>query len=329
MHIASKTKKQHFISQAELGLNALNSEADKKDRKIYSFSIKDREAHSVLLDKKSGYKISDKLFYKKDLFSFHVLDKKYRLNFETLFGEYESAVSSHTTSLLEKIEKSNPDIGLEIQNLFICKFLNFFRNPYAIKMALHVSSSMRGKIIPTDGELQKVLRVVLDGNNPKQKDLCAQLGVSEKDYRDWLAVIFHILSLKDRGENFLETLAKALFENSYTLVHVHRYTSERCLVSDKGYIDPVSQEGCTAFDFNLTSWAFIQYKFIHFESYLANFSADTIARYKKEHSFVKPSYSLNNLDALDIYNKTVVYQSHKNVFCAAPSIYGVNVQAPE
>lgn len=328
MHIANDTKKQHFISQAELGLNALNSEADKKDRKIYSFSVKDREAHSVLLDKKSGYKISDKLFY-KDLFSFDVLDKKYRLNFETLFGEYESAVPLHTASLLEKIEKSNPDIGLEIQSLLICKLLNFFRNPYAIKMALHVSSSVRGKIIPTDAELQKDLRVVLDGNNPKQKDLCAQLDVSEKDYRDWLAIIFHILSVKDRGENSLVAIAKSLFENSATLVCVNRYTTERCLVSDKGYINTVLKDGITEFSFNLTSRAFIQYRFINFESYLANFPTDTIARYKKEHSFVKPSYSLNNLDALDIYNKTVVYQSHKNVFCAAPSIYGVNVQAPE
>jgi hypothetical protein len=128
MNFINETKNQHFISQIEQRLNASNPNAEFCNQKVYKLQILDREKHQVTEGRLA--KIGNALSL-NDLFSFDVIDKKDRSNFETLFGKYESDLEKHTTALLSKINVSGADLKDEIVNLFLSKFLNFIRNPGA------------------------------------------------------------------------------------------------------------------------------------------------------------------------------------------------------
>ncbi|MBQ0641246.1 hypothetical protein, partial [Proteus mirabilis] len=74
MNLIDLTKNQHFISQTEQRLNAINPFDKDKNKKIYSFSLIDRESYSIKLDSLNGFKISNTLSL-NDIFSFDVLEK--------------------------------------------------------------------------------------------------------------------------------------------------------------------------------------------------------------------------------------------------------------
>tara|TARA_R110002020_G_scaffold117006_1_gene267700 strand:- start:770 stop:1198 length:429 start_codon:yes stop_codon:yes gene_type:complete len=132
VNFANETKQQHFISAYEQGLNSLNPNALKRsNKKIYSFTLKDRQSQSFKLDNQKGTSIDSSLSA-FDLYSFDMIDKDIRLNFEDLFKKYESLLEINTTSLLSKILKKDNNVKDEIYYLFFIKFLNFIRNPYCI-----------------------------------------------------------------------------------------------------------------------------------------------------------------------------------------------------
>jgi hypothetical protein len=84
------TANQHYVSQAEQRLNSLNPHAALRNRRIYSFTLVDREALALSLDSSQGRLISKNLA-SRDLFSFDVIrDNTSRFKFETLFQQYEA-----------------------------------------------------------------------------------------------------------------------------------------------------------------------------------------------------------------------------------------------
>jgi hypothetical protein len=121
------TKKQHFVSQVEQRLNAINPQARNENKKIYSFRLLDRESYKLALDKEKGCKITDSLSL-IDIFSFDVLEKNFeRYNFEKLFHQYEYDIKINIESLISKISKCQADLKSEILNIFASKFINFIR----------------------------------------------------------------------------------------------------------------------------------------------------------------------------------------------------------
>jgi hypothetical protein len=97
------TRNQHFVSQVEQNLNALNPASRNRKFRIYSFRITDRENYKIELESPRGHLVSSTLSM-LDLFSFDVPDgSRLRMNLEELFHKYEENVEVHTKTLIEKL----------------------------------------------------------------------------------------------------------------------------------------------------------------------------------------------------------------------------------
>src|SRR3954469_23962511 len=145
----NETRNQHFLPRVEQKLNALNPNAKNKNLRIYSFKVLDRENYSLTLESENGKPINNNLSL-FDLFSFDVSgDSRLRMNFESLFQNYETNIEVHTKSLLSKLNSPTSDVKTEIIDLFAAKFLNSVRNPFSIAKVLD-TFPMLAKYEPTD-----------------------------------------------------------------------------------------------------------------------------------------------------------------------------------
>ncbi len=327
MDLQGGTRNQHFVSQVEQRLNAINPSANEKNQKIYAFGLVDRESYKIKLKCDRGFKI-DKTLRFNDLFSFEVLKKESaRYNFEKLFHQYESDIKTNTQSLISKLPIAGADIKAEISDIFVSKLLNFIRNPYSIKKVLNTFPQMTD-VHPTNPVHQRNFERVLNGRKPQQKYLCEQLGISELEYANWLSSIFLLLTPLEEGQpNFFEQIVKGLYENpdTYIMVFLYTYNDKTCLLSDSGYSNPLpEEEEHMAFDFNLCSKAFIRYMFMNIDSLAPdNASKEPIERLKSRQKSINVYPIVNNLDKLGQYNKRVVYQCFNTVFNSSTECYGL------
>src|SRR5690348_4275784 len=211
--LENDTRNQHFVTQGEQRLNALNPMADPKNQRIYSFEVVDRENYKLILENPAGRAIGKTLSL-FDLFSFDVSgESRLRLNFETQFQKYEGYIKDHTLSLIDKLNAGSRDIKAEIINLFAAKMLNFVRNPFSIVKVLNSFPDL-ANYDPTDPVLLADYRRVVRGRKPHQAHLCAELGISEVQYVEWLRVLFMLLVPMAEGQpNFFEDVIRRLLEN--------------------------------------------------------------------------------------------------------------------
>ena len=321
----SETKNQHFISQAELRLNSINPGASQENQRIYSFEVTDREAFGYELSSDRGNKIDGSLSI-HDLFSFDVVDRRLRLNFENIFTRYEGRIGSDTESLLSKIAKNDSDIKNEVINLFVAKFLNFVRNPYSVEKVLNTFTVLQ-KFKPVEEPLKSNFTTLLVGNRPQQEYLCSLLGITHNQYVTWLCTLFMLLSEFREGEpSFMEETIRSLFENPDTVVFVmiYRYTNSSCVVSDRGYTIPVPDGKHMAFDFNLSSNAFIRYMFGDLESLTPKgVPQKIIDMYKAQKKEVKVFPFENDMHELEVYNQRTLYQCHSRIYSSAKENHGL------
>lgn len=327
MDLKSATKNQHFLSQTEQRLNAMNPESSsEKTRRIYEFDIVDKENYEIRL-RSAGGTLIGKTLSLHDLFSFDVLDRKGdRYNFEELFNRYESGVKSTTLDLLRKIEIDGENISSEVVNLFSMKFLNFIRSPYSIKKILNTFPVLM-TVQPTDPIHLANFQKVLAGRKPQQEYLCRTLNISEKDYIAWLAVIFLLLTpVAEENQNFLNEMVRGLFESKelFMMVLIYTYDEHACLLSDRGFSEPLRNgDDRMAFDFNLYSKGFIRYTFSTIDSVAPSSTPKRVIDLFKETKKVIAHHRRNDLEALQIYNRHVVYQCYENVFCSQPKCFGL------
>ena len=322
LNLKDKTKNQHFVSQVEQRLNAI----DTNNQKIYSFTLKDREALSIKLDSAKGKKISSILSL-HDLFSFEILGKEAeRYNFEALFHRYESNIKTKTDSLLAKLPFAGADIKDEVISLFLSKFLNFVRNPYSIKKILNTFPQL-SNVHPTDPVHYANFRKVLEGKKPQQKYVCGQLNISEQEYTDWLSVIFLLLTPLDKSDsNLFEKMVQDLFldKNLFTMVLIYTYDDHSCLLSDRGYSIPLPDEDHIVWDFNLYSKGFIRYAFGNLDKLAPpNAPKELITKYKSQPKSIDVHNIVNDLNTLREYNINVVYQCHSKVFSSSSTCFGL------
>lgn len=324
VHLSS-TKNQHFISQAELRLNSINAGASQENQRIYSFDVTDRESFDCDLTSERGSKINGSLSI-HDLFSFDVLDKSTRLNFENVFTRYEARIKKDTESLLDKIAVNNGDIKEEIINLFVAKFLNFVRNPYSVEKVLNTFKPLQN-VKPIQEPDKSNFASLLAGNRPQQEYLCSELGISENQYVTWLGTLFMLLSEFRPGEpNFMEETIRSLFENPDTVVFVmvYKYKNATCVVSDRGYTTPVPDGKHMAFDFNLRSNAFIRYMFGDLKSLTPDgVPKRIIDLYKSQKKEVRVFHFNDDMNELEVYNQRTLYQCHSRIYSSAKSNHGL------
>lgn len=326
MNLKDSTKNQHFVPQVEQRLNAINPCARDENQKIYAFNLIDRENHKIELKKSDGIKITKALSL-NDLFSFDILEKDpQRYNFESLFQKYESNIKDNTLSLLEKLPTNDANIKPEILNIFISKFINFVRNPYSIKKVLNSFPTLTN-VHPTDPFHYENFERILKGRKPHQKYLCEELEISEKEYAEWLSVIFLLLAPLDKEKpNLLEQIIKNIYESreSFIMVMVYTYDENTCLLSDRGYSIPLPEQDHMAFDFNLCSRAFIRYVFSNVDAIAPKAAPKELTEsFKSMPKTIHFHKFSNDLNALEQYNKHVVYQCFETVFNSSTECYGL------
>ena len=320
----NRTKNQHFISQAEQRLNALNPKVAKERQRIYEFRVHDRDVPILSLTNDHGQKIECTLSF-NDLFSFDTTGgSEVRSNLETLFGDYERDLVLHSTQLLSKLSaKPTPDIKPELLSLFVGKFLNFLRNPNSIQKVLN-TFGVAGQYAPSNPSLRKVFEQILSGNRPHQKRICENFKLEDTDYEKWLRILFLLLAKPTKDPlNLFESTVKNIFESHYVIVQVYEYTKQDnrhcCLLSDRGFNVPIPNDLGLAFEFNVSSRAFIRFCFFNPRNFIPPGSRPELVESVMAgvKGLVHVQRIENDLPSLLKYNQLTVFQCASNVYCAS------------
>ncbi|NUF27040.1 hypothetical protein [Gilliamella sp. ESL0254] len=326
----NETINQHYISQAEQRLNAINPKAKPSKQRIYSFNIVNRESFKIELENDKGMLIENNLSI-FDLYSFDVDDesKKLRYNFELLFNKYESNIIIHTKSLLKKIDNRDKDILNELFNIFILKTLNSLRNPFCIKKTINTLKPIL-QYIPTDKKYQETYRKIINGEVKHLNYLYNLLGVSKEQYKLWLKGLFMLLiEFEHKGEkiNMLESFARNIYENkdNYKTITINCYDNHSVLLSDRGF-NSIEDNVNSIIEFNLSSSSFIIYsftnlnKFAESQGWISDNHNKMIERCKEvQGNIIHVYYDRNNIELLNRYNKRTIYQAHSHVYSAKKS----------
>ncbi|MCC4859812.1 hypothetical protein [Vibrio splendidus] len=316
----SNTINQHFLSQAEQRLNSFNPSARLRNQKIFSYDVLSHDDGT--LDNPRSVSISRNLS-DLDLYSFSVLDKTVRLNFESEFGRYESDISNATETLLCKVSNGDTDCSAELQQVFILKFLNSIRNPYSYKNTLSFLGSY-ATYHPTDPKLKTIYDSIENSNKPHLSAICERYGFTPKEYVNWLKAIYLLLFVRDQyGVNILEALARSFYENQNTYIHViiSTYTKgQAVLLSDRGYNQFDDSDSSINYEFNLNSNAHIAYSFADITKALplehplhGNKRVQELFRTLPKE--INVSLVTDNEEILTAYNSRTIMQSANKIFC--------------
>lgn len=318
------TRHQHFLPRVEQKLNALNPQAKARNLRIYSFRLVDRETYSLALESPNGRSIDGNLSL-FDLFSFDVSGGgRVRLNFESLFRKYEANIELHTKGLLAKLNSRSSDIKAEIIDLFAAKLLNFVRNPFCIPKVLNTFPNL-ASYQPIDRALLDSYRRIVSGKKPHQAHLCRQLDISDQQYVEWLRVLFVLLmQTGEERPNLFEGMIKGLMEDRKMQVtaFVCEYDNDRCLLSDRGYSQPIPDGEHMAFSFNLCSNAFIDYTFADVGKLMQGRASPEFLAHALTSFENRPQVRLNvtpirnNMPMLARYNRRVIEQCYERVYCS-------------
>lgn len=325
------TKNQHFVSQVEQRLNAINPLALPEKQRIYEFEIVDRERREVRLTDEGGRPISSSLSM-TDLFSFDVDDAGVRMNFEQAFERYENKIRDLTSRLLRDRAASQRAIAIDqdvVFNLFVAKIINFVRNPYSVAKVLNTLGAM-AQHHPTDPIIYAAYERILRGRRPHQAYLCQKLGITDEQYEAWLRALFMLLTpLAASASPPLEWSLRSLFldrgKGLFTIIHT--YSVERCLLSDRGITSPVEQAPDRfVCDFNLNAHAFIRYAFVDYDLVLKRPMPPIVKQgLMKGPKQVFYNHRHDDLAALNVFHLQVIAQSFKSAFCSGQQPYGVVV----
>lgn len=326
-HQENVTRNQHFVAQVEQRLNALNPGADKRNQRIYEFEIIDRDAHSVRFTSERGQLIGKTLSL-YDLFSFDRGTGELRANFEATFGHYEDRIEPLTRRILGAHAARDSNVGQELFDLFVSKMVNFVRNPYSVIKVLNTFPAMAAHH-PTDHTIYADYERIRTGRRPQQAHLCAQLGITDEQYEAWLRVIFMLLTPLSAGlPNMLEQALAGMFESRQDAlwIHVHTYTQERCLLSDRGTSSPIEQQPHTVFDFNLTAHSFIRYGFMAYDALPPGLYPPAIrAGLALGPKAIQVTYQTDDMASLDVFHRRVIEQSYQKVFCSGRGAHSMRV----
>lgn len=316
----NETKRQHFISQAEQSLNASNPNAKPENMMVYKFEVVDRDDFQIELTNSKGVKIGSNLF-DIDIYSFDILSKKERLNFESAFGKYEKDIPHLTNCLIAKLE-SRQDVGTELLDIFAHKLLNIFRNPFCIKKTLNTLSEFLD-YYPADLELLELYNRIDNGIQPHAASVSNRYNVSVVEYKKWLKILFWLTMASD-GEHpdILEPIVKSIYRNSEVReVFVQHYTNDACvLFSDRGFSEDSVSGKYETLEFNLTSKVFL--------IFCLKPKGELLQGIIKENEMIKVSLIAeeNNIEKLGLYNQNVIKHAKENVYSASTqNLHGVRL----
>lgn len=314
------TKNQHFLSQTEQRLNAIDPSVNKQRQQIYEFEVLSRVGGALQLGMPKRKKIATNLSL-LDLFSFDVdRSQNLRQNFEALFHKYENEIAHHTESLLSKVAIGDYTVGRELENIFAAKMLGFARNPYSIEKILDTFGEF-ADFIPVEPDKLFLFNKVLAGSRAHQDYLCKTLNISAEQYGCWLRLLFMMLAeLKPGFQPLFDQLVKRFFtSNQFAIaVMVCTYSQPSCLLSDRAVTTGVDNPQFDGFDFNLSSKAFIRYVLADrtLQHRPVGMSQAEFDLAISGNVPVTMFFRHDDGDLLRGFNRNVITQSYKHVFCA-------------
>ena len=324
------TKNQHFISQSEQRSNCIDDNTSKHKKRIYKFSIVDREDHTIRLVKEEGVKIKNNLSF-FDLFSFDVTDNPIRKNLESFFQKYEADLDVCSRTLVSEVrDNAAVSIVTDLAAKFLkAKIMGIVRNPFCIASTLNMFQGL-ARVSPTDPQLLSVFKSIRNGAKPHAEKVCLEFGVSSKQYLDWLSVIFLALMIPPgSGVSVLESLVDGLIASPGKMCHLILATFEdiegsRVALPDTGYLQGTEDPHHNMFMFNVNKNAFASFSFVDLEKQTIVRVPDVL---RERIGVLGLGFSFqchhNVLQLLKVFNALAVYQSTRHVFCADKSIYGV------
>ena len=165
----------------------------------------------------------------------------------------------------------------------------------------------------------------MSGRKPQQDRLCAELGISDTQYVEWLRLLFMLLTPMMNGRpNFFEEMIRTLLEDrkSHVAAFVFEYDRERCLLSDRGVSQPIEDGPHMAFSFNLCGNAFIDYIFANPATLIQSqappeFITHVLAeRERLMPAHINVTFRRNDLASLARFNRRAVEQCYRRVYCS-------------
>lgn len=328
--VKNSTKKQHYISRVEQGLNTSTPNSKKENKKIYAHKIVDREECTVNLTNSKGVKIETNLV-DKDIYSFDILSEGQRLNFEDVFGRYESKVGKLTRQIEQNLVLQ---FGLneDVLDVFLCKMLNVVRNPYCIKSTLYMLKSFK-HMKPSNIELKLLFDKIETGNNKHFSHVARKYNVTTEEYKSWLKMLFLVLVVPfDNTSNLLESIVTGLFKEDFNSASAYIFNYDppnSPALSDRGYAFLFDGESAI-FQFNLNKSMFLAISFTNLVEMIKSTRPNLLANNKimgHLNSTVCQEFQTkvipHNLDYLKAYNRTVVRGSYSMIFSSTPVLYGL------
>jgi hypothetical protein len=209
-----------------------------------------------------------------------------------------------------------------------CRVPSHFRSPgYSDLMTIEQHS--RARQIELGKSLAGRRKIYLDARfwiimRDAALGICAELGISEAQYVEWLRVLFMLLVPMAEGQpNFFEDMIRRLLENRkmHVAALVHEYDSAHCLLSDRGFSQPIADGPHMAFSFNLCATAFVDYVFLDPATSLQGkappeFIARSIANCEGlPEKQIHVTFVRNNLEMLARFNHRAIEQCYRRIYC--------------
>ena len=337
MDLVNETQNQHFVSQAEQRLNAINPNAKQINQSIYAFRIVDRYSYKIGLMNNNGIKIRNNLSF-QDVFSFDIVNRVHRHNFEAIFQCYEENISLYTCRFINKLQQDDSNVKEEFVNIFTLKLLNTLRNPYSIERSLRIFPDILKNSHPTDPHLYREYEHAVYGNRPHQERICQHFGITLDQYSEWLRCLFLLLNyVNDQNLTAFEDIVVSLFNdpNLHIGIRIFTYDQGTCLLPDIGFVDFGDDPGAMVMAFNLYSRAFVKYAFLNMDTFLKRHEAkvgpipqrhrEGFEQWQAQQKIVNLYPEHNDLDSLRAYNAGAVLQSHSHVYGSAKKYCGIKV----
>ena len=322
------TKNQHFIAQFEQRLNANNPNACHKNKRIYCFNIVDRNELSVKLSNPKGVKVENNLAI-DDLYSFDILNDKYRKNFEEIFKVYEKNADSAITNIVSEFKDKSNKYQKSLRCIYGYKILNSLRNPYLIKKTLE-TYSLTEDLYPRNPELMKNCLNILSKIKPQSPYLCKLLNISDDDYRKWLKLIYLLLSYDphDGSSKFDGYIHRHFDAPDYVciaiLYHFTDNSSDKVvLLQDNAIIEIENKrKNLQSTFFNVSSKMFLSVSFNHISNVISEIGLSKETPIKELHHFL---YKENDFEWLSIFNRRCIKNAKNSVYCASNVAYGIKI----
>lgn len=310
------THNQHYICQSEQRLNAIPSTNEKR---IHSFVVISRKEYKLKAERRDGAPIVSNMAG-EDLFSFSI-DKSYRTNLEVEFQRFEEKIRQYTEAACAKLRAGNKDVRLELEEIYHAKQMNSFRNPHCIRKTLNTFPEI-GKYRPTDPGLL-ALFAKIDEPREGRDALCEMYSVDESEYKAWLRALLILFAIRMDGRSMFEHIIGDSLRANITVFRVYLYDEDEvCLLSDRGFNELGSDVTRLVRDFNLSSTAFARV----WEAVPGSLIDAPQELLRLVGGHVEPDPVVNDLNALEGYNRHTVYQCAKRVFGARMSPRGIEVE---